>query len=261
MSEYVKVKQEGSLLEVTLDRPKANAINAATSRALGEVFCEFRDNPDLRVAIVTGGGDRFFSAGWDLKEVASGDAGFDDDYGPGGFAGLTELHDLYKPVIAAVNGMAVGGGFELALSCDMIVCADHAELFLPEISVGVVADAATFRLPRWIPRAIALEMLLTGRRMPAKEAYRWGLVNRVVSGSELMDSARELATVIAEGAPLVVTAIKEILRKTQDVSVEECYRMMKSGKFEGYQRMLESQDALEGPQSFAEKRDANWKGR
>ncbi len=260
MSEFVKVRQDGAILEVTLDRPKANAINVATSQELGEVFCDFRDNPDLRVAIVTGGGEKFFSAGWDLKDVASGDAGFDDDYGKGGFAGLCEMHDLDKPVIAAVNGMAVGGGFELALSCDMIVATDHAEFFLPEIKVGVVADAATFRLIRWIPRAIAIEMLLTGRRMSALEAKHWGLVNQVVPHDQLMDSARELATTIAEGAPLVVTAIKEILRKTQDVTVEECYRMMHAGEFEGYQMMLDSQDALEGPQSFAEKRDANWKG-
>ncbi len=260
MSEYLKVKRENHVLQITLDRPKANAINVATSQSLGEVFCDFRDDPDLRVAIVTGEGDRFFSAGWDLKDVAAGEASFDDDYGRGGFAGLTELHDLYKPVIAAVNGMAVGGGFELALSCDMIVSADHAEYLLPEISVGVVADAATFRLPRWIPRAIALEMLLTGRRMSAEEAHRWGLVNQVVPLANLLDVAHELAATIASGAPIVVTAIKEILRKTQDVSVEECYRMLHAGEFEGYQKMMQSQDALEGPKSFAEKRAANWKG-
>jgi len=156
--------------------------------------------------------------------------------------------------------MAVGGGFELALSCDMIISADHAEYLLPEISVGVVADAATFRLPRWIPRAIALEMLLTGRRMSAEEAHRWGLVNQIVPLSTLLDAAHELAATIANGAPIVVTAIKEILRKTQNVSVEECYRMLHAGEFEGYQQMMQSQDALEGPKSFAEKRAAKWKG-
>ena len=260
MSEEIKVVKNNAVLEVTIDRPKANAINVAISQELGEIFCEFRDNPDLRIAIITGSGEKFFSAGWDLKDVASGEASFDDDYGRGGFAGLTELHDLNKPVIAAVNGMAVGGGFEIALSCDLIVAADHAEFFLPEISVGVVADAATFRLPRRIPRAVAVEMLMTGRRMPAEEAYRWGLVNRVVSIEQLMDTAHEFARTIADGAPIVVSAIKEMLRETENVKLEDCYRMLQGGEFKGYQEMLGSQDAMEGPKSFAEKREPNWKG-
>ena len=260
MSEKVLTVKNDSILEITINRPKANAIDLETSRTMGEVLCDFRDDPGLKVAIITGAGDRFFSAGWDLKEVAEGNAGFDDDYGPGGFAGITELHDLDKPVISAVNGYAVGGGFEIALSSDMIVAADHAQFFLPEIKVGVVADAASFRLPRQIPRAIAVEMLLTGRRMSAHEAQQWGLVNQVVSQDQLLQSARELASIIAEGAPLVVAAVKEILRKTEDVSIEECYRMLHEGEFEGYQRMMASEDAMEGPKSFAEKRDANWKG-
>lgn len=260
MSAELNVVRNGAILEVTINRPKANAINVAISQEMGEIFSNFRDDPDLRVAIVTGAGEKFFSAGWDLKDVASGDAGFDDDYGAGGFAGLTEMHDLNKPVIAAVNGMAVGGGFEIALSCDMIIAADHAEFFLPEIKVGVVADAATFRLPNRIPRAIAIEMLMTGRRMSAREAHGWGLVNRVVDANQLMTASRELATTIAEGAPIVVRAIKEILRKTEGVQVEDCYRMMHDGKFDGYEEMKHSADALEGPKSFAEKRDPNWKG-
>ena len=260
MSESVLVKKNGPILEVTLNRPKANAIDMDTSQRLGETFCAFRDDDSLRVAIVTGSGDKFFSAGWDLKEAAAGEAELDGDYGPGGFAGLCELHDLNKPVISAVNGYAVGGGFELALSGDLIIAAEHAQFFLPEIKVGVVADAASFRLTRWLPRAVAIEMLLTGRRMSADEALRWGLINRVVPLNQLLDSARELATTIAEGAPLVVTAIKEILRKSEDASVEECYRMMHAGEFEGYERMKESADAMEGPKAFAEKRDASWKG-
>ena len=260
MSDKVLTRTVDSVLEITINRPKANAIDLETSRRMGEVLCDFRDDPSLRVAIITGCGDKFFSAGWDLKEVAEGEAGFDDDYGPGGFAGITELHDLNKPVISAVNGYAVGGGFEIALSSDMIIAAEHAEFFLPEIKVGVVADAASFRLPRKIPRAVAVEMLLTGRRMSADEAKHWGLVNQVVKQEQLMDTARELASTIANGAPLVVSAVKEILRETEDVSIEECYRMLHAGEFEGYQRMMESEDAMEGPKSFAEKRDANWKG-
>ena len=260
MSDSVLVRQDGPILEVTLNRPKANAISMEVSRELGEIFCEFRDNEDLRVAIVTGSGDKFFSAGWDLKEAASGEAEIDGDYGRGGFAGLCELFDLNKPIISAVNGYAVGGGFEMALSGDLIVAADHAQFFLPEIDVGVVADAASFRLTRWLPRAIAVEMLLTGRRMSAEEAKHWGLVNRVVPAGELMESTYELATIIAQGAPLVVTAIKEILRLTEDASVEDCYRMMHAGEFPGYECVKASDDAIEGPKAFAEKRSAKWQG-
>ena len=260
MNNSVQTERNGSILVVTINRPKANAIDIKTSQKMGEVLCGFRDDPNLRVAIITGAGDKFFSAGWDLKEVAEGGAGFDDDYGSGGFAGITELHDLEKPVISAVNGYAVGGGFEIALSSDLIVAAEHAQFFLPEIKVGVVADAASFRLPKRIPRAIAVEMLLTGRRMDAEEAMSWGLINKVVPASELMSCARELAETMAEGAPLVVGAVKEILRRTEDISIEECYRMLHDGEFEGYERMIASEDAIEGPKSFAEKRDAKWKG-
>ena len=260
MSDTVKVETRGRVLEVTLDRPKANAIDAPTSQEMGRVFCEFRDNPDLRVAIVTGGGEKFFSAGWDLKAAAEGED-YDADNGPGGFAGLTELHDLNKPLIAAVNGMAVGGGFELALSCDMILAADHAQFFLPEIHVGVLADAATYRLPRRIPYHVAMEMLLTGRRMPAEEARRWGLVNEVVAADALMGRAREIADALADGPPLVFAAIKDITRATANMTIPEIYGWVKSGDCTSYTAMLNSEDAQEGPKAFAENRDPVWKGR
>jgi crotonobetainyl-CoA hydratase len=158
----VHIDKRGAVLEVTLDRPKANAIDSAASRALGEAFVTLRDDPALHVAIVTGVGDKFFSAGWDLKAVAAGDS---TDYGAGGFAGLTELFDLAKPVISAVNGLAVGGGFELALAADLIVAADHAEFFLPEVTLGIIPDAGgVLRLPRRLSRALATEMLMTGSR-------------------------------------------------------------------------------------------------
>ena len=196
------------MLEVTIDRPKANAIDAATSRELGEAFVGFRDDPGLRVAIVTGAGDRFFSAGWDLKAAAAGD---DEGYGPGGFAGLTELFDLDKPVIAAINGWAAGGGLELALACDLIVASTTAQLSLPEVTRGLVPDAGgVLRLPKRMPRALAMEMLLTGRAIDADEAARWGLVNRVAQPEALMDEARALAERILEAAPLAVQAVKAI---------------------------------------------------
>ncbi len=258
MNDAVKVRRDGAILEVTLDRPKANAIDVRTSVAMGEAFVAFRDDADLRVAILTGGGDKFFSAGWDLKAAAEGEA-YDADYGPGGFGGITELHDLDKPVIAAVNGLAFGGGFELALSCDLVVAAEHAEFCLPEIKVGVLADAATFRLPKRMPRSIALELLMTGRRMGASEAARWGLVNAVVPSA--MKRARELAALLAGGPPLALAAIKEVVRETETLGVEACYALMRSGRLRAFEAMLASEDAREGPRAFAEKRDPVWQGK
>jgi len=253
----VRSERRGAVTEITLDRPKANAIDAATSRALGLAFAAFRDDGLARVAIVTGAGDRFFSAGWDLKAAAAGD---DTDYGVGGFAGLTEMFDLDKPVIAAVNGLAVGGGFELALACDLIVAAETAEFFLPEATLGIVPDAGgVLRLPRRLPRAIAIEMLLTGRRMGAAEALRLGLVNRVVPAAALLDGARELAAVVTASAPLAVTAIKAVVAVTEQLPVPEAYAAMR--RLPAYRRALASEDMREGPRAFAEKRAPTWRGR
>ena len=260
MNDVLKVTWNGRILEVVLDRPKANAIDNATSRAMGALFAEFRDDPEMRVAIVTGGGERFFSAGWDLNAAAEGDA-IAGNYGVGGFAGLTELHDLNKPVIAAVNGLAVGGGFELALSCDLIVAADQAQFFLPEIFVGILADSASFRLPKRLPHHIAMEMLLTGRRMGAEEAVRWGLVNAVVPQADLMAKAREFANLMIEAAPLSLAAVKELVRETAVLSLDACYELMRSGQLAAYEAMLHSEDAIEGPRAFAEKRKPVWQGR
>ena len=210
----IKTERRGAVLEVTLDRPKANAIDLATSRIMGDVFANFRDDPDLRVAILTGGGDKFFCPGWDLKAAADGDA-VDDDYGVGGFGGLQELRAMNKPVIAAVNGICCGGGLELALSADIILAADHASFALPEIRSGTVADAASVKLPKRIPYHIAMEMLLTGRWIDVEEAARWGLINRIYPGNQLMAEARALADHLASGPPLVYAAIKEIVRDAE----------------------------------------------
>ena len=198
----VKTERRGHVLEVTLDRPKANAIDLKTSVIMGDVFTEFRDDPDLRVAIITGAGERFFCPGWDLKAAADGDA-VDGDYGKGGFGGLQELRGLNKPVIAAVNGICCGGGLELALSADIILAADHAQFALPEIRSGTVADAASVKLPKRIPYHIAMEMLFTGRWIDAEEAHRWGLINHIHPGAELLEKAREMADLLASGPPLV----------------------------------------------------------
>ncbi|AWV46251.1 carnitinyl-CoA dehydratase [Hafnia alvei] len=260
MSE-LHIKRNGYILEITLDRPKANAIDAKTSFAMGEAFITFRDDPELRVAIITGAGERFFSAGWDLKAAAEGEAP-DADFGPGGFAGLTELFNLDKPVIAAVNGYAFGGGFELALAADMIVCSRNASFSVPEAKLGIVPDSGgMLRLPKILPPAIAMEMMMTGRSMDAQEALRWGVVNAVVESEQLMPHARELAAQIAANAPLAVAAIKEIYRETSELAVEEGYRHARSGKLKHYPSVLHSEDALEGPTAFAEKREPVWKGR
>ena len=256
----LRITRHGTVLEVVLDVPKANAISSATSRLMGDTFASFRDDPGLRVAVVTGGGDKFFSAGWDLKSAAEGEPP-DADYGVGGFGGLQELPDLNKPVIAAVNGLAVGGGFELALSCDLIIASEHARFSLPEIKAGTLADAATIRLPRRIPYHVAMDMLYTGRWMEVDEAHRWGLVNQVVPHQQLMTRAHELARLLADGPPLVFAAIKEVARDTETMPFREAIARIMRRDFPTVAKLYSSEDQLEGARAFAEKRDPVWKGR
>jgi len=258
MSEGLRIEREGAVCILTLDRPKANAISDGLSRALGAAFIAYRDDPALRVAIVTAAGEKFFSAGWDLKAAAETGIA---DYGPGGFAGLTELFDLNKPVIAAINGMAVGGGFELALSCDIIVADEHAEFFLPEANIGLIPDAGgVFRLPRRLPESLALEMLMTGRRLGAREALGFGLVNYVTPKGGALTKAKEIAATILKSAPLSLAAIKEVHRLTRHMSVEDAYKAMSQGVAPAYERMKNSSDYWEGAKAFTEKREPKWKG-
>ena len=256
----ISTTRRGHVLEVTLDRPKANAIDLATSRVMGDVFTQFRDDPDLRVALVTAAGEKFFCPGWDLKAAAEGDA-VDGDYGAGGFGGLQELRGLNKPVIMAVNGICCGGGLELALSGDIILAADHATFALPEIRSGTVADAASVRLPKRIPYHVAMEMLLTGRWIDAEEAARWGLVNQVHPVADLMEKAREMADLLAAGPPLVHAAIKEIVREAEDMKFQDAMNRITKSQFATVERLYRSEDQIEGARAFAEKRDPVWKGR
>ncbi len=256
----LRLRTVGQVLEITLDRPKANAIDLATSRLMGQAFADFRDDPDLRVAVLTGAGDKFFCPGWDLKAAAAGDA-VDGDYGVGGFGGLQELPDMNKVVIAAVNGIAFGGGLELALSCDLILAADHATFALPEIRSGTIADAASIRLPRRIPYHVAMEMLLTGRVMEADEALRWGLINRVCPADRLLEQAHEMASEIAAGPPLVMAAIKEVVREAENMKFQDALKKITRSEFETVRRLYTSQDQLEGARAFAEKRDPVWRGK
>ncbi len=258
MSDGIRTTTDGTILEVTIDRPKANAINLAASRRLNEVFTGFRDDPQLRVAIVTGAGDRFFSPGWDLKAAVGGEES-DEDWGAGGFGGLNHPRNLDKPLIAAVNGIACGGGFEIVLGTDIIVMEEHARFALPEINVGVLADAGTIKLRRRIPYHVAVEFLMTGRWMDAAEAKHWWLANHVVPKGEGLKKAREIARQLAEGPPLLFPAIKQLLRHTEVVAENPAFELHDA--LAAVQRVIRSEDLKEGARAFAEKRRPAWKGR
>lgn len=268
MTEIVHLHRSDRVLEITIDRPPVNAINSEVSALIYEACCRLQDDDSLSVGIITGTGDKVFSAGWDLKEIAGKDSNEealnDSLNSPGGFAGLSEFWDLYKPVIAAVNGLAVGGGFEIALAADVIVAAEHSEFFLPEMQRGFLPDAGGVqRLPRRVPYNVAMELMLTGRRMGATEAKHWGLVHEITPRNGVMDRARELAHQIAAGAPLALQALKEVMPEIHNLPLEEAFAETKplNPKLPIYQKMLNSEDFMEGARAFAEKRPPVWKAK
>jgi dehydration protein DpgD len=254
---YVKYEKRGHIAYITMNRPEVlNALHPPCHPEMDRVWDDFAGDKDLWVAILTGAGDRAFSAGNDLKYTAEhpGEKLIDSK---GGFAGITARYDLVKPIIAAVNGFALGGGLEIALACDIIVAAEHARLGLPEPRVGLIAGAAgVHRLPRHIPLKIAMGMMLTAKHISAQEAHRWGLVNEVVPLKDLMPAAERWAAQIVECSPLCVQATKQAAMDGLGTSVEEAFNR----RYPTVAKLHKSKDIIEGPLAFAQKRKPNWKG-
>jgi len=258
MPEFCKVEKDGHLLVVHIDRPEVmNSLHPAANRELAQAFDAFEQDPELWVAIITGVGERAFCAGNDLKYQARG--GDMSGQPKSGFGGLTARYDLVKPVIAAVNGVAMGGGFEIALACDLIIASEGARFALPEPRVGLAAAAGGMhRLPRQIGLKNAMGMLLTGRRVPAAEGRQLGFVNEVVAEGKALSAARAWAGQILECAPLSVRASKQCALQGLDAtSLAEAV----GGRYDEFYKMLKSNDFVEGPKAFAEKRPPQWKGR
>lgn len=258
MGEFSQTERDGHLFIVTIDRPEVmNALHPPASRELAAAFDEFAADDDLWVAIVTGAGDRAFSAGNDLKHQACG--GDMDGRPDTGFGGLTSRYDLNKPVIAAVNGVAMGGGFEIALACDLVVAAENATFALPEVRVGLAALAGgVHRLPRLIGTTHALGMILTGRHVTAAEGAQLGFVNEVVPQGEAVAGARRWAEQILEVSPMSVRVSKQAVYQGLDHAGVEAAQ---NAEYSAIAEMIGSADFIEGPKAFAEKRKPNWLGR
>jgi len=262
---FVQLHRERDVLEIRMVKPKVNAICRQFSRCMERAGLYLQNDPDLRVGILSSGSDKAFSAGLDFREVTT-KAAAERAPGPreGGFGGITTLWTLKKPMIAAINAPAIGGGLELALACDMLLMADEAYLQLPELERGLLPDGGGVqRLPRRIPYHVATAMIWTGEPMPAAEAHRWGLVYRTAPREQLMSLAWQVARRVAKGAPLAQQALKEALRAVDSLPDDEAMalRADSEGDLDNFRRMLTSQDMIEGQRAFLEKREPRWTGR
>lgn len=254
----IRTEAEGGILTITFDHPPANAFDQQASRDLDAALTRLNEDPALRVGIVTGAGDRMFSAGWDLKAVADGDDG--EDFGPNGFMSLNR-HDMVKPLICAVNGMAAGGGFEFALNCQIVLAVPEARFTLPELQRGFIPEAGgLWRAHRRLPVNVASELLLTGRQMTAEEGLHHGFINRIVPRAELMAVAKDYAGQILKGAPLAVAALLEVTREVEALSDHAAFARLQQG-LPWRDRLRSSDDYKEGPRAFAEKREPRWTGK
>ncbi len=262
MEGFVELHREGPVLEIRMVKPPVNAICRRFSRAMELAGLHLQADPELRVGILTSGSDKAFSAGMDFHEGTSGEARAPGAQ-QGGFGGITQLRALKKPLIAAINAPAIGGGLELALSCDILLMAEEAWFQLPELERGLLPDGGGVqRLPRRIPYHVATALIWTGARMTAAEARHWGLVHRTAPRAGLMDLAREVAAQVARGAPLAAQALKEVLRAVDALPDAEAMalRADSAGDLENYRRMLASDDMIEGQRAFLERRAPRWSG-
>jgi enoyl-CoA hydratase/carnithine racemase len=257
MADEVLRERRGNVEILTINRPEArNAINGAVSKAMSDAMDALTDDPECWVVVVTGSGDKAFSAGMDLKAFSSGEGG-DIMGASGGFGGLTQ-RAFPKPIIAAVNGSALAGGFEIMLSCDLVVAADHAKFGIPEAKRGLIAGAGgLIRMPKRLPMAVALELAMTGEPIDAERAYALGLVNKVVPGDAVLAEAVALAERIAANAPLAVRYSKEVMKRAADLPESEGWAI----NSDAVRVVFSSADAMEGPIAFAEKRAPNWQGK
>ncbi|MBT2655948.1 crotonase/enoyl-CoA hydratase family protein [Bacillus sp. ISL-18] len=259
--EKVLYEKRGRIAIITINRPEAmNAVDAEVWEGIRTALEDYAEDSNLWCAIITGAGDRAFCAGADLKAVAKGESIFPEGGEKWGFAGIAQ-HYINKPIIAAVNGFALGGGTEIALACDLIVASEKAAFGLPEVKRGIIAGAGgLLRLPRQLPLKVAMELILTGKSMSPQEASGWGLVNRVVPHAQLLEKAIELADEIIVNAPVAVSASKDIVYRGLDVPLDHPSKAWEINQ-EYTSRVMESQDSKEGPRAFAEKRKPEWAGR